>query len=158
MLSQDKNGNQLLELIRLSETDLSQVQPLTHAVVVARFTGGESLLVFNRYRRWWELAGGLIDRDETPRVCAVRELREESGQICEPDALRFVGAMKLLLQPNRFHSTIRVEYGALYVVDIPEQSPFVPTDEIAQVCWWDGAEAIGEIAVIDQKLLELVNP
>ena len=86
MLIEDQKGNQLLQLIALSETDLSTVVPLTHALVVARHAG-KNLLVFNRYRQYWELAGGLIDAGETPRDCAARELQEESGFISEYGAL-----------------------------------------------------------------------
>jgi 8-oxo-dGTP diphosphatase len=155
MLIEDKQGNQLLELAELSETDLAVVPDLTHALVVARHAGN-NLFVFNRYRQYWELAGGLIDAGETPRACAARELREESGILCQPEALRFVGAMKFLLQPSRFHSEIRIEHGALYAVDVQRTASFVPNEEISKICWWDGREPIGEISVIDRKLAELV--
>jgi 8-oxo-dGTP diphosphatase len=156
MLIEDHKGNQLLELMALSEAELCEVAPLTHALVVARRDGNENLLVFNRDRQYWELAGGLIDAGETPRDCAVRELREESGLVCEPASLRLVGAVKFLLQPSRFHREIHVEYGALYAVDIDQSLAFIANEEIANACWWDGSEAIGTISVIDQKLIELV--
>jgi len=157
MLIEDKQGNQLLELMALGEDELSGVMPLTHALVVAR-RGGDNLLVFNRYRQYWELAGGLIDAGEEPRACAVRELREESGLVCDPSALQFVGAMKFLLQPSRFNSAIHLEYGALYLAEVPEQlARFVPNEEISKVCWWDGSQPIGEISVIDRHLVELAS-
>jgi 8-oxo-dGTP diphosphatase len=159
MLIDDKYGNQLLELIKLNETDLSTIAPLTHALVVARQGTNRNLLVFSRDKQHWEVPGGMINPGETPRTCAVRELREESGINCAADDLRFVGAMKFLLQANRFHADVRVEYGALYVVEIDPSSacgPFVPNDEISKVCWWDGRESIGEISAIDRKLTELL--
>jgi 8-oxo-dGTP diphosphatase len=156
MLIEDQKGNQLVELIVLTEAQLSEVAPLTHALVVARRAGALNLLVFNRQRQYWELAGGLIDPGETPRDCAVRELREESGLVCDPASLRLVGAAKFLLQPSTFHREIHVEYGAVYATDIDQQLTFVANDEIANVCWWDGSEAIGLVSVIDQKLIELV--
>lgn len=156
MLIEDQKGNQLLELNAPSEAELSKVTPLTHALVVARGDGGKTLLVFNRRRQYWELAGGMIDPGETPRECAARELREESGLVCEPASLRFVGVAKFLLQPSRFHREIHVEYGALYTTDIHQRLAFVANDEIAKACWWDGCEAIGAISVIDQKLIELI--
>lgn len=155
MLIADQRGNRLLDLMNCDEEDLSRVTPLTHALVVAR-RGNAHLLVFNRHRQHWELAGGLIDEAETPRSCAVRELREESGLICDPTDLRFVGAMKFLLQPSRRHADVRIEYGALYVTETMQAAPFVATAEISNVCWWDGNEAIGEISAIDRKLIDLV--
>jgi 8-oxo-dGTP diphosphatase len=156
MLIEDLKGNQLLELIALTEAELANVAPLTHALVVARRGGNLNLLVFNRHRQYWELAGGLIDAGETPRECAVRELREESGLACDPASLRLVGVAKFLLQPSRFNSEIHVEYGALYMANVDQPLAFIANDEIANVCWWDGTEAIGLISVIDQKLMELV--
>jgi 8-oxo-dGTP diphosphatase len=156
MLIEDQKGNQLLELIALTEAQLSKVAPLTHALVVVRRNGHQNLLVFNRHRQYWELAGGLIEAGESPRDSAVRELREESGLTCEPASLRLVGAAKFLLQPSRFHTEIHVEYGAVYATDIDQPLVFTENDEIANVCWWDGVEAIGAISVIDQKLIELV--
>jgi 8-oxo-dGTP diphosphatase len=48
------------------------------AVLIARTPAGIAL-VFNRWRKVWELPGGLIDAGETARDCAVREFREETG-------------------------------------------------------------------------------
>jgi 8-oxo-dGTP diphosphatase len=155
MLIEDQKGNQLLELIALSESELSTVVPLTHALVVARHAA-KNLLVFNRYRQYWELAGGLIEAGETPRDCAARELQEESGLVSDPAALRLAGVVKFLLQPSKFNPEVHIEYGALYVIEIDQPHAFIPNDEISKVCWWDGSEAIGAISVIDQKLIELV--
>jgi hypothetical protein len=102
---EDQKGNQLLELITLNEAELSKVAPLTHALVVARRNENKNLLVFSRHRQYWELAGGLIDAGETPRDCAVRELREESGLACDPASFRLVGAAKSSSSPAG--STVR---------------------------------------------------
>ena len=48
------------------------------AVMIARSADG-IVLVFNRYRKVWELPGGFIDSGETPRQAAERELPEEAG-------------------------------------------------------------------------------
>jgi 8-oxo-dGTP diphosphatase len=153
MLIEDAQGNQLLALQRLDEAELCSLVPLTHALVVARHRGRQ-LLVFNRRRQYWERAGGMIDPGETARACAARELAEESGVVCANDALRWVGAMKFLLQPTLFQPSVRIEYGALYAAEVDNPAAFLPNEEISRVCWWDGVESIGEIARIDQKLLE----
>lgn len=38
------------------------------------------LLMFNKWKKYWELPGGIIDEGETARECAVRELLEETNQ------------------------------------------------------------------------------
>jgi 8-oxo-dGTP diphosphatase len=97
----------------------------------------------------------VIDPGETPRQCAARELLEESSIHCSADELRFVGAMKLRLQPSYDSPSVRVEYGALYTVEITSSAAFVPNAEIAAVSWWNGVDDIGEIAEIDVVLSQL---
>ena len=40
----------------------------------------------------WELPGGFIDPEETPELCAKRELEEEVGLVCETKDLVALGA------------------------------------------------------------------
>ena len=39
----------------------------------------------------WELPGGFIEPDETPAISAIRELKEETGLICEEENLIHLG-------------------------------------------------------------------
>ena len=73
-----RSSIELLDVMDLDERALDTLEPLTHAVVVAR-RDGRTLLVFNRRKQHWELPGGWIDPGETPRAGAARELWEESG-------------------------------------------------------------------------------
>jgi 8-oxo-dGTP diphosphatase len=156
MLIEDGKGNQLLALIAMEEADLSTLEPLTHALVIARHRG-QNVLVFDRWRQQWELAGGTIDAGETPRDCAARELHEETGLVCDARALRFVGATKTIHPPNRLFADIHVEYGALFTAAIAELVPFVANEEIADRRLWDGHEPIDGLAPIDRKLIELIS-
>jgi 8-oxo-dGTP pyrophosphatase MutT (NUDIX family) len=57
---------------------------LTLGVRVAVFdSAGQVLLVRHTYVRGWWLPGGGVDRTETLRQAAVRELREEAGIVAE---------------------------------------------------------------------------
>ena len=94
MTVQDAHGTELLEFAQLPERDLARLQPLTHAVVVARHAD-RTLLVFNRFKQHWELPGGRIDAGEAPRACAVRELDEESAVTCSAGDLQCAGALKI---------------------------------------------------------------
>ena len=147
MLMHDAHGNQLLEVIPVLEAELLRLEPLTHAVVVAR-NAGNILLVFDRFKAHWELPGGAIDSGETPRACAVRELREESGLRCEAEDLRFAGAIKVRSQRGR------VEYGGLYTVEIERIDPFEANEEISEIRWWDGSQAVESLSVIDKALAQ----
>lgn len=152
-----KRGDVLVNLIRVTEAELVSRQPLTHAVVVAR-SDGRTLLVFNRFKGFWELAGGLIEIGETPRECAVRELGEEAGLRCQPETLRLTGAIELEVQPNARHPEARVEYGALYTVDVEPSAEFVPNEEISDTCWWDHVSPIEQLDAIDRALATLAVP
>ena len=144
----NKNGDIMLTFDHINEADLAHFQPLTHALIVARY-GSEYLLAWNQYRQCWEIAGGKIDPGETPRACAVRELFEETAQIAED--VRFCGLMQYRLQPDS-----RIEYGALFACNIHEMKPFTTTHEIAKIILWDQQADIGYINEIDAKCLELI--
>lgn len=149
-------GDVLVNLLRVTEAELMSRQPLTHAVVVAR-SDGRTLLVFNRFKGFWELAGGLIESGETPRECAVRELGEEAGIRCPHEALQLIGAIELEVQPNARHPEARVEYGALYTVEVARSATFVPNEEISATCWWDHVNPIEQLDAIDRVLATLAE-
>ena len=39
------------------------------------------------YKQTWDLPGGVVERDESPRLAAQREVREETGLLVEPGSL-----------------------------------------------------------------------
>ncbi|GMK37356.1 hypothetical protein PCCS19_04090 [Paenibacillus sp. CCS19] len=78
----DAKGNVLLDLIKISESELSTREldaPFTHALIVVRCQG-KSLMMFNKWRSSWELPGGVIESGESARDCVCRELYEETNQ------------------------------------------------------------------------------
>ncbi|WP_345354910.1 NUDIX hydrolase [Actinoallomurus liliacearum] len=101
------------------------------AALVAVWCGPRVLLVFDRFRRQWELPGGGIDPGETPLQAAVRELREESGLHLTSLTLAGYARFRLTAPPRR-------EYAALYTVRTEElHRDFVPNREISAIRWWD---------------------
>jgi 8-oxo-dGTP diphosphatase len=104
-------------------------------------------MIFNKWRKNWELAGGIIDEGESPRECAIRELFEETNQSIKK--LSFKGLMKFQLKPDD-----RIEYGALYSGEIENLSVFSENEEAERILFWDRVNSIGYIDEIDEKLLE----
>ena len=150
----DRKGNKLLEMISGNEMELianEQYRPLVSALVVVRSPAGFMLLM-NKYRNEYELAGGIIEPGETPRECAIRECMEESGY--QLSDARFIGIMKFDLVPDYFSKEYRIEYTALYGADVDEIIAFTENDEMSGLCWYRIGDKIHDASAIDVKLLE----
>lgn len=52
---------------------------------------GRLLILRTTYRQHWEIPGGIVERDESPRDAALREIREEIGLDLAVSRLRLVG-------------------------------------------------------------------
>jgi 8-oxo-dGTP diphosphatase len=98
------------------------------AVILARTQEGV-LLVHSRFRKVWELPGGLIDPGETPRQAAERELVEESG--CHARHTRWLGVVEV--------NDGRAHFGAVFACET-EQVPanFENTETVALGSWRRG--------------------
>jgi len=53
------------------------------------------------YGGYWSIFGGRIEKGETPKLCAARELEEESKIKCNPDDLIFIKSF--IENGNRFY-------------------------------------------------------
>lgn len=57
------------------------------AAVLFTDAAGRTLLVEPVYKDYWELVGGCVDADESPRQAAIRETKEELGKTITPGRL-----------------------------------------------------------------------
>jgi len=149
----DKKGNQLLEMIQGEEDEVlanEACRPLTGSLVVVKGPEGFMLLK-NRFRNAWEIAGGMIEPGETPRQCAARECLEESGYAITD--LRFVGLMKCFLVAGYFSKESRIEYTALYCADVQDIQAFEENEEMTGLRWYNPGEPIEDASEIDIHLL-----
>ncbi|MBM4385237.1 MAG: NUDIX hydrolase [Deltaproteobacteria bacterium] len=99
------------------------------------------LLVRSTYQSWWGLPGGRIDRGETPRVAAARELREETALAVDPGALTDLGDLHLEHNHIRDHVTffeLRCELEPIVRCDGAEiaELRWVREGEIASLKLW----------------------
>lgn len=133
-------GDQLLEFAVTEEAHLG---PIFLSLMIAKHTCG-FLVVYNAWRKCWELPGGLVEPDETPRAAAIREFAEESGQT--PENVRLIGRIQIN-EPAKE----RVIVGAVFACDLPELTPFTPSEEIDAVALWP-SEGL-ELDAIDRALL-----
>ena len=93
-----ERGCRILESVPLDPYEKDHmmivVEKLRTAYVVA-FKDGKYLMVHNRKRNGWEMPGGKIEGDETPKEAARRECIEESGYDVDIVAVKDIGYCKV---------------------------------------------------------------
>ena len=75
--------------VQLSSEEYDRTLPRKRVAAGVLFfdTEGRVLLVDPVYKPLWEIPGGAVERDESPRAGAVREVKEELGLAWEPGRL-----------------------------------------------------------------------
>jgi 8-oxo-dGTP diphosphatase len=138
-VARDADGNVLVNIRFVSESDVEMLErwlPMSASLVVVRFEDSV-LMIFDSWRRQWELPGGKRDPGETARQAAVRELAEETG--IETVDLDFVAVAECdLRQPSRR------EYTALYRTDLQVAPRLMINDEALAFMWWNPQLSVAE--------------
>ena len=112
------------------------------AVMIAR-AGDGALLVFNRYRKVWELPGGFIDVGESAQQCAERELLEEAGCVARQSTC--LGIVEV--DDGRRH------FGAVFQCTVGEVPESFANEEIAAIGRWRSNQAPQPLGHPDAELL-----
>jgi tRNA threonylcarbamoyladenosine biosynthesis protein TsaE len=149
-LAEKLNENLLLDFRRCDESELTDLDPsipLPLALMVAEHAGGV-VMVHNSWRDEWELPGGQIHEEETPREAAVREFLDETGT--PAGAVEFVGVGTVQLGHER-----RIEFVAVYRTELNGRVAFAPNEEIDELRTWDLVSDLPGVSGIDAHLAEL---
>lgn len=123
-----RGGKALARFIALhevSESECTTIADPTFAVVLARSANGV-VVVFNRYRKVWELPGGLIDAGESARDSAARELTEEAGSTARD--LHWLGLVEVADGATHF--------GGVFACDVDDVPAKFSSDEIGAIAVW----------------------
>jgi len=154
-LARNEHGNVLLAFGPADEhrLDHDHGYPVKASFVVVE-RAGEVLLVFDNWRKHWELPGGGRELGESPRTAAVRELCEETG--LQTDELIFVGVSSYESPPDGFHERVAV-YRTRLAPDVLDPVPrFEANDEIGAVRWWDPSGSRDGVDPLDATIIDRV--
>ena len=146
----NKRGYILLDFIHLENEeaiDLKLHSPLIASLIVAEYQN-QVLLVFDRYKQKWEVPGGHIEKNESPRKCSIRELMEESGQAVSD--LDFYEVAKISA-PD-----CSITCAAVYSCHLITVAAFQANNEIEKINYWDFHTDIGYVDEIDQYIAAVV--
>lgn len=150
VLAENKNGYQLLEFIQIPEEELmnSEVyKPITGSFAFVK-CDKKYLIAYNKWRSQWEFPAGKIEKDETYRECAMRELFEETSQ--KVSNLEYRGLFKV------FDKNIgEIKYRTVYHAEIDVIMEFNENDEMDKIMLWDLESDVGYFDEVDKKMLQI---
>ncbi len=134
---------EMVALHEVSEAQSTRFAVPTFAVVIARSAGG-AVLVFNRFRKVWELPGGFIDPGESPGEAARRELFEEAE--CRGQAFHWLGLVEI--------SDGATHFGAVYRCEVDDVPAAVQNEEVAGIAYWRRGARLAPLGATDSALLD----
>lgn len=150
ILAENKSGHQLLEYIQISEKELTEsnvLNPVTGSFAFIKCRD-KYLVAYNKWRNQWEFPAGKIEKGETYKECASRELLEETNQ--SVSNLEYRGAFKIY---DKNKSQIR--YRTAYFAEVDEITEFEENDEMNEIMLWDLESDSGYFDEVDKKMLQL---
>jgi 8-oxo-dGTP diphosphatase len=127
----DRAGNALTGFRSGAEDELVRpAGPLAMpASLVVVIHANAVLMMFDSWRRQWELPGGMREQEETARQAAVRELHEETG--IQAVELTFVAVAEFdLVEPEHR------ELLAIYRLDLQVVPTLTVNEEALDFRWW----------------------
>lgn len=132
ILAVDGDGQSLTDFQRCAEISGAEHRgipcPLSLVVVCAE---GQVLFGLNRWRKLWELPGGLLENGESPREAARRELSEETGVALPDEDVVWAGVATFeLVDPPR------TERAAVFRATLAYQPASARSHELTEVSWF----------------------
>jgi 8-oxo-dGTP diphosphatase len=135
----DRAGNALVGFRVVAEgklTRLGERVALPASLVVVTHAGAV-LMIFDTWRKHWELPGGMLEPGETARQAAVRELHEETGIHATDLAFAAVAEFDLTRPERR-------ELLAVYRVQLQAAPRLTVNDEALDFRWWPPTEPVSD--------------
>lgn len=135
---------------------LDSTLPTKRAIAqgILRSTDGQLLLCELVYKREWDLPGGVVDHNESPAACIVREVREELDLAVTPGAL---------LAVNWLPSLHGWTDATVFVFDLGTvdrrvvERAHLQHREIRDLHWTGPTDWAGQVAPYNQRLLTALH-
>jgi len=110
------NGFEFLDFLAVKEIEIYEYHRLAGSYAVIK-CDGKYLLCYNTLRKQWELPAGRREENETPKVCAIRELYEETGQ--SVSEIEFKGLLKV-----KNLTSDEIKYNPVYFTTLENSNHF----------------------------------
>ncbi len=156
MIFRANNGAEIIERIRIDESEaIKKYTALNHVLVIVK-TEVDYLLGWHKWRSDWETFGGRIEEGEGLRECIDRECREELG--ISGVKFEYLGIVHYKMPPDYWVKEWHEEYGGLYGIllskenfDIIEKKR-IDRDEIGEIAFYSDIKRRGEKMSLNFKL------
>jgi 8-oxo-dGTP diphosphatase len=148
----DRAGNALVDFRLGAEEEL--VCPVDRVALPASLVvvihANAALMMFDSWRKEWELPGGTREQGETARQAAVRELHEETG--IQTVDLTFAAVAEFdLTKPERR------ELLAIYRLHLPAMPQLTVNDEALDFRWWSPTSPVdNDMSPLDAEIARRV--
>ncbi len=128
-----------------SETEPPGAGTFASAVLI-RESGGRYAVAYSRRRREWSAPGGWREPGESPLETALRETREETGLILEPELVRPVAYERFHPHPGTGWPVPEGRFLAVYGCELSRPAPDLVAPEGEPAEWVTGAELLDRYA------------
>ena len=135
----DSAGNALVDFRFVAEEELARLVeqvPVPASLVVAVHAGAV-LMLFDSWRKQWEIPGGTREPGETTRQTAMRELHEETG-------IHLVDLTVAAVVEFDLTKPKRRELLAVYRVQLQTVPRLIVNDEVQDFRLWRPSEPVSE--------------
>lgn len=105
------------------------------------------LILRTSYKTHWEIPGGMVEHNESPRAAAVREVKEEIGLTLDPTLLQLLSLDYMAGNEHKTEALMFVYFGGIITKEMIKQISLT-SDEIVECAFTRVADAIVKLGPV----------